>query len=134
MLYYNHRKGKAQTATTLDQHSVRGCGFKSRSGRQRPLRLIGEDAGKNRKLCFVYGLAAQMEERRIVSPEVAGSSPVQVAKCLLRLGGQDIRFPSGGRGFKSRRGLHRKRFATFSPGNRKQAVVEYRQQRKTEQT
>ena len=59
---------------------------------------------KIEKLCFVYGLVAQMEERRIVSPEVAGSSPVQVAKCLLRLGGQDIRFPSGGRGFKSRRG------------------------------
>ena len=50
---------------------------------------------KIEKLCFVYGLAVQLEEHRIVSPEVVGSNPIQVAICFLRLKDQDIRLPSG---------------------------------------
>ena len=40
---------------------------------------------KNNQPCFVYGLAVQWSNSRIVAPEVAGSNPVQVAKCVLHL-------------------------------------------------
>ena len=40
---------------------------------------------KNNQPCFVYGLAVRWSNSRIVAPEVAGSNPVQVAKCVLHL-------------------------------------------------
>ena len=44
---------------------------------------------KNNQPCFVYGLAVQWSNSRIVAPEVAGSNPVQVAKCVLHLKGKN---------------------------------------------
>ena len=74
---YNYRKEKAHTAIHNPIH-----GADAGSSPVGIERCCGETGLTRRKMCFVYGPAAQLAEHLTVSQEDVGSNPIRVVTAL----------------------------------------------------